>query len=175
MPRKKKTQTCKQVGPRLLNSCLQAEDTCLMAALATVSGKSLDNILRLADGAEVVEFCKTEGLLKKLGLEFKPLRDIKGSDDLPNFGIVMLSMRDGVRPKYLTEIAHAVCVLDGLVYDPNIAYPLPVRVYTKYILEPACPHVYTKGKIENLRFIACYEITSPPPKTLSPEEFWERF
>jgi hypothetical protein len=110
--------------------------TCAFAAAAMVIGCSIDEAIaasgRRGSSDGISLWAPVRRALDRHGVRYGKLVS-RTSVAIPDFCIAYLSDAKNVNLK--TDWGHAVAVLDGIVYDPSIGCPLPVRVFEDFIIE----------------------------------------
>jgi len=127
--------------------------TCTTTAIAMIAGCTIDQSIAasaLSQPSKGTYNHEATRALRHLGVKYG--RWTRNRRNIPKFCLCTLENNRGTW-------MHSVAVLDGLVYDPLIGWPIPVRVYSDFILDS-----YSKNKgVGPVQWHEFLPIKTPPP------------
>jgi hypothetical protein len=146
----------KQLPRRTLKVITQppTSGTCGPASIAMISGCSLDQaIAAMGTSSSSTAGASDRDMrtaLVRLGIKVAPWLKAARRVHIPDFCLAT------IEDSRVRSFGHAVAILDGLVYDPGVGWPMPLRVYEDHLM-PTYGH---KSHVSWDRFLP---ILSEPP------------
>jgi hypothetical protein len=160
---------------KFLKPIEQIGPTCAFASLAMVTGKTIDNIVNIIGSTEPFCLRKLQRTLIKMGIKSKIHRSMY---PLPLIGVAVIDhshkLKNLLKKQGKIYYAHMIAYYNNMIYDPNVPYPIPLRIYEDSMLT----NVYG-AQIGNKQYSASWagnlEIFTLPDNMITSEQLMKLY